>query len=135
MTHCIAVNNASNGFYANHQPGQAANWTNNVAYGNARSNYNMLERVSVTDSKDIPGTREFLRCNISFNGGITNIGKGTKVGSCSWNSSYNCTAEDFESLDASQLMAARGANGVLPGINFMKPVNGSDLAGIGYYAE
>ena len=95
----------------------------------------MLERVSPSDSKDIPGTREFLRCNISLNGAVTNIGSGTKVGSCSWNSSYNCTNDDFESLDVSQLSAPRGANGVLPNINFMKPVRGSGLEGIGYYAN
>ncbi len=135
VTHCIAVNNASNGFYANHQPGQSANWTNNVAYGNSGSNYNMLERVSPSDSKDIPGTREFLRCNISLNGKVSNVGKGTKVGSCSWNSAYTCTNDDFESLDASQLSAPRGANGVLPNINFMKPARGSDLEGIGYYVN
>lgn len=135
VTHCIAANNASNGFYANHQPGQAANWTYNTAYGNSGANYNMLERVSATDSTDIAGTREFLRCNISYNGSIKNIGSGTKVGSCSWNSSYNCTADDFVSFDASQLTAARGSNGTLPTITFMQPVSGSDLEDIGYYAD
>ncbi|MEE3497050.1 MAG: hypothetical protein VZR06_18010, partial [Butyrivibrio sp.] len=72
---------------------------------------------------------------ISLNGKVSNVGKGTKVGSCSWNSAYTCTNDDFESLDASQLSAPRGANGVLPNINFMKPVSGSDLEGIGYYVN
>ncbi len=133
VKYCLAANCASNGFYANHQPGQAANWTYNTAYNNKKSNYNMLERVSPTDSTDIPGTREFLRCNISYAGSILNIGSGTKVGSCSWNSSYNCTAADFVSLDASQMTKARGANGVLPTITFMHLVSGSDLAGIGCF--
>lgn len=133
VKNCLAANNASNGFYANHQPGQAANWTNNTAYGNKGSNYNMLERVSPTDSTDIAGTREVLRLNISYNGSIKNIGSGTKVGSCSWNSGYSCTADDFVSLDASQMTRARGANGVLPTITFMHLKSGSDLAGLGCF--
>ncbi|MCR5691565.1 MAG: DUF1565 domain-containing protein [Eubacterium sp.] len=133
VKYCLAACNASNGFYANHQPAKAADWTYNTAYGNSRSNYNMLERVSATDSTDIAGTREVLRYNISYNGSIMNIGSGTKVGSCSWNSAYNCTAADFVSTDATQMMNARGSNGVLPTITFMHLVSGSDLAGIGCF--
>lgn len=133
VKYCLAANNGANGFYANHQPGQAATWTYNTAYGNKIANFNMLERVSPTDSTDIPGTREVLRCNISYNGAIKNIGKGTKVGSCSWNSAYDCTADDFQSLDASQMTKARGANGALPSITFMKLKSGSDLEGLGCF--
>ncbi len=133
VKYCLAACNDANGFYANHQPGQAANWTYNTAYGNKTSNYNMLERVSPTDSTDIPGTREVLRYNISYNGSIKNIGSGTKVGSCSWNSAYNCTADDFVSLDASQMTKARGADGVLPIITFMQLKSGSDLEGLGCF--
>ncbi|MBE5876374.1 MAG: DUF4990 domain-containing protein [Lachnospiraceae bacterium] len=133
VKYCLAANNGSNGFYANHQPGQAANWTYNTAYGNKGANYNMLERVSPTDSTDIAGTREFLRCNISYNGAIKNIGSGSKVGNCSWNSSFNCTADDFVSLDASQMTKSRGSNGVLPTITFMHLKSGSDLQGMGCF--
>lgn len=133
VTNCLAACNGANGFYANHQPGQAANWTYNTAYANSGSNYNMLERVSATDSTDIPGTREVLRCNISYNGSIKNIGSGTKVGNCSWNSAFSCTAEDFVNLDASQMTNARGANGELPTITFMHLTSGSDLAGMGCF--
>lgn len=133
VKYCLAANNASNGFYANHQPGQSANWTYNTAYGNKKGNFNMLERVSPTDATDIAGTREVLRYNISYNGKILNIGKGTKVGSCSWNSAYNCTADDFVSLDASQMTKARGANGALPNITFMHLKSNSDLKGLGCF--
>ena len=135
VKYCLAAYCAQNGFYANHQPGQAANWTYNTAYGNSKANYNMLERVSATDSTDIAGTREYLRCNISYNGSILNIGSGTKVGSCSWNSSYTCTADDFQSLDATQMTKSRGSNGTLPSITFMKPTSSSDLVNIGCYAD
>ncbi len=133
VKYCLAANNGANGFYANHQPGQAANWTYNTAYGNRTSNFNMLERVSPTDATDIAGTREVLRYNISYNGSIKNIGKGTKVGSCSWNSAYNCTSDDFVNLDASQMTKARGSNGVLPTITFMHLKSGSDLKGLGCF--
>ncbi len=133
VKYCLAACNGANGFYANHQPGQAANWTYNTAYKNASSNYNMLERVSPTDSRDIPGTREYLRCNISYDGKIVNIGSGTKVGNCSWNSAFKCTADDFVSLDASQMTKARGANGALPNITFMHLKSNSDLKGMGCF--
>ena len=51
MSFCLSAENNSNGFYANHQPGKAATWTNNTAYNNHGSgNFNMLERVSPTDA-------------------------------------------------------------------------------------
>ncbi len=133
VKYCLSACNASNGFYANHQPGQAANWTYNTAAANAGANYNMLERVSATDSTDIAGTREVLRYNISYAGSIKNIGSGTKVGSCSWNSAYSCTKDDFVSTDASQMTKARGANGALPTITFMHLASGSDLTGLGCF--
>ena len=53
---CLSANNNSNGFYANHHPGKAADWTNNTAYNNhGAGNFNMLERVSTTNATDIPG--------------------------------------------------------------------------------
>jgi len=133
VKYCLAANNASNGFYANHQPAKSADWTYNTAYGNRGANFNMLERVSATDSTDIPGTREVLRYNISYNGAIKNIGTGTKVGSCSWNSAYNCTADDFVSVDSTQMTKARGANGALPTITFMHLKSDSDLKGLGCF--
>lgn len=133
VKNCLAVNNSSNGFYANHQPGQAAIWTNNTAYGNKGANYNMLERVSKSNATDIAGTREVLRYNISLNGSIKNIGNGSKVENCSWNSGYSCTKDDFVSLDVSQLTKERGANGVLPTITFMNLKSGSDLKGQGCF--
>ena len=41
---CLSADNGANGFYANHQPGQAANWYNNTAYNN-HGNFNMLEAI------------------------------------------------------------------------------------------
>ncbi|WP_462410393.1 right-handed parallel beta-helix repeat-containing protein [Neobacillus sp. Marseille-QA0830] len=67
VRYCLAVNNGANGFYANHQPGQAATWTNNTTYNNGNpqynANFNMLERVSPTGINNIPGYREVLHNN------------------------------------------------------------------------
>src|SRR5262249_19533268 len=42
VRYCLAANNAAHGFYANHQPGQAATWTHNSAYNNGAGNFDML---------------------------------------------------------------------------------------------
>lgn len=136
VKYCLSANNAGHGFYANHQPGQSAVWTYNTAYNNKHGNYNMLERVSAQDSKDIAGTREILHYNIAYKGILieyANLPK-TNVTNNSWTKSgVTVTKEDFQSLDASQMTNARGTNGVLPTITFMKLTSGSDLAGMGCF--
>ncbi|WP_294351364.1 pectate lyase [uncultured Clostridium sp.] len=136
VKNCLAANNASHGFYANHQPGQSATWTYNTAYNNRAGNFDMLERVSITDATDIPSTREVLHYNIAFAGtsfknanlpakNYTNnswLKKGVKV-----------SADDFQSLDVNQLTRKRGANGVLPNVTFMHLNSNSDLKGMGCF--
>lgn len=137
VKYCIAANNAANGFYANHQPGQSATWTYNTAYKNSSSNYNMLERVSTTDATDIPGTREILHYNIAYSGTIiknANLSS-SKVSNNSWTiSGVSVTSGDFESLDMNQLSKERKSDGSLPDITFMKPKSSSDLQNLGYTA-
>lgn len=135
VTNCLSANNAGHGFYANHQPGQAATWTNNTAYNNAHGNYNMLERVSTTDSTDIAGTREVLHYNIAYEGTAieyANLPDANETDN-SWTSDVTVSSSDFKSLDASQIMNARGKNGVLPTITFMHLTSGSDLTGMGCF--
>lgn len=136
VKYCLAANNKGNGFSANHQPGQAATWTYNTAYNNKSGNFNMLERVSVTDSTDIAGTREVLHYNIAYvrttikNANLAN----ENVTNNSWTlSGAYVSDDDFASLDASQMMNARNADGSLPSITFMNLVSGSDLAGLGCF--
>jgi hypothetical protein len=136
VKNCLAANNAGHGFYANHQPGQSATWTYNTAYNNSHGNYNMLERVSATDSTDIPGTREVLHYNLAYAGTIIEQANlpAANVTNNSWTKSgVTVSAADFASLDASQMTSARGANGALPTITFMHLVSGSDLAGLGCF--
>ncbi|HEU5080599.1 MAG TPA: carbohydrate-binding protein [Opitutaceae bacterium] len=133
---CLSANNGSNGFYANHQPGKAADWTNNTAYNNGNANFNMLEQVSTTNRTDIPGTREVFHYNIAFTG--TTIANDNNPASNKTNNSWtksgvSVTSADFQSLDATQITAARQADGSLPVIAFMRLTSGSDLAGMGCF--
>lgn len=136
VKNCLAADNKAHGFYANHQPGQSATWTNNTAYNNAQGNFNMLERVSVNDATDIPGTREVLHYNLAYKGIAiekANL-KEANVTNNSWNKEgVSVSAEDFQSLDSSQMIKPRGKDGALPNITFMKPVIGSDVVGLGCF--
>lgn len=138
IMYCLSANNKASGFYANHHPGKAADWIHNTAYNNRNSNYNMLERVSTSDDTDIPGTREVLHFNIAFTGTtISNSNlPAANLTNNSWTKSgVTVTAADFQSLDATQLMRPRNADGTLPTVTFLRPVAGSDLVGLGCFAD
>ncbi len=132
---CLSADNNAHGFYANHQPGQAANWTNNTSYDNASADYDMLERVSPTDATDIPGTREVFHNNIAFTGTIIandNDPAANKTNNSWTKSGVTVSSADFQSLDATQMTRARsGVN--LPTITFMHLASGSDLVGLGCF--
>ncbi|MBD7911523.1 right-handed parallel beta-helix repeat-containing protein [Clostridium cibarium] len=136
---CLAANNKAHGFYANHQPGQSAYWYNNTAYNNRGGNFDMLERVSINDPTDIPGTREIVHNNLSFNGiAIKDSNLPSKnVISNSWNiEGITVTASDFQSLDISELTKKRdytNSDELIPDVKFMHLVNGSDLKGLGCF--
>lgn len=136
VKYCLSADNGAHGFYANHQPGQSATWTYNTAYNNAGGNFDMLERVSTTDSTDIAGTREVLHYNIAFTGTILKDANlpTANVTNNSWNTSgVTVSSADFQSLDASQMTNARGTNGALPTITFMHLSSSSDLTGLGCF--
>lgn len=134
---CLSADNGSHGFYANHQPGKAADWTNNTAYNNSSGNFDMLEQVSATDRTNIPGTREVFHYNIAFTDTIINNDNNPAANKTnnSWTKSgVTVTSADFQSLDATQIMDPRQADGSLPVISFMRLASGSDLAGMGCFS-
>jgi hypothetical protein len=136
VRYCLSASNNAHGFYANHQPGQAATWTNNTAYNNRSANWNMLERVSTTDATDIPGYREVFHYNIAFTGTtiINDNNSATNKTNNSWTKSgVSVTSADFQSTDATQITRARNSDGSLPSITFMHLASGSDLAGMGCF--
>ena len=142
VRNCIATSSKSNGFYANHQPGQAAVWFNNRAYNN-KANFDMTEGSETwqVDSSgkvvDICGTREVLWFNIAhkYSAGLKNTAsmygtegnlymanvKDSNNRYNSWNfRDITIKDNDFLSLDVRELSKARGSSGELPNINFMK---------------
>ncbi len=143
VTYCLAANNHRHGFYANHQPGQAANWTNNTAYNNSSANFDMLERTSPnysstspqTSSNDIAGIKEVMHNNLAYVGTATaNLNEsGTIVSNNSWTKSVTVSSADFQSTDATQIMNGRHSDGSLPTITFMHLASGSDLTGLGCF--
>jgi len=143
VKNCIAASNKANGFYSNHQPGQAAVWFNNRAYNN-KANFDMTEGSETWELDengkvvDICGTREILFFNIA-----TKFNKKLKECDCclygtegnlynanltdeknqfnSWNyRNITIVDDDFLSLDIKELAKERGIDGSLPEINFMK---------------
>ena len=142
VKNCIAANNKANGFYSNHQPGQAAVWFNNKSYNN-KGNFDMTEGSETweLDSKgkvvDICGTREVLYFNFAFkysnklDAGCNMYGSEANLYSAnipdennkfnSWNfRDITITEDDFLSLDVKELAKERGPDGSLPEVNFMK---------------
>ncbi len=69
VEYCLSADNGASGFYANHQPGQAANWYNNTAYNNKTADFNMLEAIDTTPANSsVAGTREVLHNNLAYVG-------------------------------------------------------------------
>ena len=72
VEYCLSAGNSSHGFYANHQPGQAANWNNNTAYNNG-TDFDMLEGTDNSSSGcSVAGTREVMHNNLAYAGKLTN---------------------------------------------------------------
>ncbi len=124
---CLAVQNKSTGFYANHHLG-GIDWYNNTAYMNA-TNYNMLNRRA-DYLADVPGYGHVLRNNISFaprsTSGTSHItdydpAQCTIDHNSFLNPTLTLTAADFKSIDKNLLTQPRQPNGDLPVTDFLRP--------------
>lgn len=120
---CVAVENRSQGFYANHHPGQI-NFFNNTAYNNP-ANYNMLSDSGYPSSHVICN-------NVAFGtgGNISNLNGGTATYN-SWNLSVTVSTADFQGVDLAEALGTRSADGSMPTLKFMHLVAGSDLINAG----
>ena len=143
---CVAALCKGNGFYANYEPGQSAFWYNNTAYDDGSTtsgktaNYNMQESEYSPAAK-VDGYREVMHNNLAYNDfnspSYSNVIKlniaasGSNVADNFFTLPVTVDASDFESLDASQLILPRKADGSLPDITFMHLVAGSDLIDVG----
>ncbi len=128
---CVAVGNKANGFYSNHHLG-GSDWLNNSAYRNS-SNFNMLCRLA-DNQTDVDGFGHKLMNNLSYRSRRDLVK--VEVEKCdlannSFTRGMKLSQKDFESLDEAELVQARQANGDLPVVRFLRPVEGSALVDAG----
>ena len=127
ISNCLAWRNPQNGFYANHHA-TGNKWYGNTAYNNGY-NYDMLNQKSKTEATDVPGYDHVLKSNLSYHPRGRHY-RNLNAAACTLeNNSFlpsplTLTADDFESLDASELSAPRKADGSLPDIRFLKVKKG-----------
>lgn len=120
--HCLAVANNTKGFDQNNNGGKM--WLyNNSAYANT-VNYGFTTAYGANT----------LQNNISLNSINGDSYKSqTLVANDhnSWNSGFTCAVSDFQSLDTTQILAVRQADGSLQEGTFMRLVDGSKLIDAG----
>jgi hypothetical protein len=135
VKYCLSAENHSHGFYANHQPGQSANWTYNTSYKNSSADFDMLEGTG-TDSSNcsVAGTKEVMHYNLACGGTLTaDLNEsGSIVSNNTWTSGITPADSDFTSTDASQITNAR-SGGNQPTITFMHPKSGNHCVGYGCF--
>lgn len=136
VKNCLAYYNKNRGFYANHHL-NGIEWKNNTGYRNP-SNFCMLNRKSAAEAVDVPGYSHIIENNLSYSprtAGQHIIDVDPATCTISNNSflpiEIAVASTDFVSLDETQLMAPRKADGSLPDINFMKLKTTSVLYAMG----
>src|SRR5690606_35732173 len=136
----IAYQNNNQGLYANHHLGGLL-FENNTGYRNP-ANYDMRTRKSREEAVDVDGYGHIIRHNLSFSprtAGLHIRMVDQALSQISNNSflpvNMEVTADDFISLDESQLMWPRNPDGSLPDIDFLKLKTSSPFyaAGMGYF--
>jgi len=126
---CLAANNKSSGFYANHHLG-GSNWYNNTALKNA-VNFNMLNRSSDYAS-DVAGYGHNLNNNLGYKARSTELSNLNLTLSTASNNYFQLSTitvndSDFLSQTESLLTQGRHSDFTLPTNDFMRLVSGSDL--------
>lgn len=123
---CVAYKNKVAGFYSNHHLGGNV-WEDNIAMAN-QTNYQMRNRHSEQENRDIPGYGHSLIRNVSFapgNGGhlaMLDDARSLCIGNSFAPVNKEVTAEMFKSVDPKYLFLPRLADGSLPDMPFLSPV-------------
>jgi pectate lyase len=129
----LAVKNRMSGFYANHHTGRLE-WINNTAINNS-ANYNLLCTKASDNDTDVPGYDQYMKNNLGYLGGsqVVNLGSAddNDVSYNYWTLPVSVSADDFVSLDESELTQSRQADGSLPEIDYARLKRGSDLIDAG----
>ena len=138
VRNCVSWSNKQAGFYANHHLG-GLNFVNKSSYRNKR-NFNMVNRKSIEEAVDVEGYDHNLSGNLAYKPTLSgaNCVNFDQSLSTATNNTFlpdmTLTDNDFESLDATQLLLPRKADGSLPDITFLrlKPTSPAYAAKIGY---
>jgi hypothetical protein len=131
---CLAVRNKSSGFYANHHL-TGGDWSFNSAFRNA-NDFNLLMR-SPDNARDIDGTGHRLTANLSYRGtrDVVRIDlPGCTMKDNAFATERKFTDASFESVDEAALLGPRQADGSLPKVGFLRPIDGKLAATAGYTA-
>jgi hypothetical protein len=131
---CLAVRNKASGFYANHHL-TGGDWSFNTAYRNS-NDFNFLMRPA-DNSREIDGVGHRVTANLSFRG-LRDVVK-IEVARCelrdnAFATERKFTDASFESVDDSVLTGPRQADGSLPKVAFLRPVDTRLAATAGYTA-
>ena len=118
LKNCLAVQNRVKGFDQNNNRGSMTLY-NCTGYSNG-TNYSIP--LALNSGK----TAIVTNC-ISAGTGSVNLGSFVVQTTDSWQSGFTVTNADFISVDATQAIAARNADGSLPTYTFMHLAAGSDL--------
>ena len=125
ITNCISFNNIAKGFDQNHNMGGVTIY-NCTSYRNNTGNYYFYEAPT-------SGTSTFKNCisYVTLTRGDSLAAADVQEGNSWLISGYKVSAADFVSLDTTQVLAARKADGSLPDITFLKLAPGSKLINAG----
>ena len=120
---CLSFNNTSNGGKGFDENNNLAGQTlyNCTAFGNTNGNFVFTNTLT-------SGTHTFANC-LSYKGKV-NISSGTQKNN-SWQNGLTVSDADFQSLDTTQALAPRSADGSLPAIALMHLAPGSKLINAG----
>ena len=140
---CLAYYNRARGFYANHHLGGIIFENNTVAASG--SNFDMRNRKDgiTLPPEDVAGYDHIIKNNLSFaadRGSVVlemlNRAKST-VDNNSFDLTETLSNTDFISLDETELMNDRKADGSLPDINFLRLTSDAELRfwGMGCFAS
>lgn len=121
VQNCIVHKNRSFGIVENALLGQSDIFNNTVSESGVYSFWFGAWNASVSN----------ITNNVSYNDAGRDIGGSAIETTNSWQGGLTVNSSDFQSLDDSQLNAARNSDGTLPSITFMKLTSGSDLINAG----
>jgi hypothetical protein len=122
LTNCLSVNNKVKGFDQNNNNGvitiyNCSSYGNNPNYGFTNNSYGTLIVKNCISLDGMSSDR--FNC------------KSTTTAYNTWNSGFSSSDNDFQSVDATQIISPRQSDGSLPEVSFMRLIGNSKLIDVG----